>query len=127
MSDSGTNYLLRNDGAFESAPSGLGGRTFDGFWTLSGGKVEAQAKRGWVNGVSGMNDFCKIVFYIGAFGSLEKRERAPVMDSKRESVAFLQTYWFIDFLSPIVKPKDFDARQAKAKVSRAAVFLVPSP
>jgi len=126
LQDSGSNYVFESNGTFQSAPIGMSGRTLQGFWKQDDQTdpiIEVEAERGWVNGRSVIADFRKISFYVGSLGTLKKQNGALWLNGKRKMDSLYQTYWFVDSLERMSKPKGWDAR--KSRLPRSPSMLNP--
>ena len=66
LTDNASYFVFKADGTFRSFPVGMSGRTFEGTWQEEGGlqRVEVLAKQGWLNGVSALDEYRRIVFTI---------------------------------------------------------------
>ena len=67
LTDGSSYFVFERDGSFHSFPCSLSGRTFQGTWTApydSPCLFTVEAAASWVNGVSALNDYRKIVFVV---------------------------------------------------------------
>lgn len=103
--DGSSFYTFRKDHSFSSGPLGLGGRTIEGKWriaTKANESFEVEGKWSWINGLSRIDDYRRIVFDIrpGTFKSLDKTKRPEFNPELKE---IFQYYFLIDELTQLNK------------------------
>lgn len=114
LTDGSSFYTFAKDGTFKSGPLGMSGRTFAGHWKLgehhagSAAKVIVEAKFGWDNGMSPLDEYRRIVFFI--YSGTTTRY-APAKDGNGNSQDrgempenYYKCYWIIDEFTKISKP-----------------------
>ena len=111
VSDGHSSYTFYPSGDFDSGPLGMSGRTLKGTWKFiehdagTATKVEVIAMQGWMNGLSGNDDWRRIVFCIwpGKVIDSKKQPEGPRLELWLPSN--YTGYWLIDEMSKTQKPE----------------------
>ncbi len=102
LTDGSSYYTFSKGGTFTSGPLGLSGRALDGQWTVAASngseKFTVIATATWMNGVSQMDDYRRIVFSIGP------GEKRPFRDHMVPAITEFAAYFLIDEFVKIPKP-----------------------
>ena len=103
LTDNASFFVFKADGTFQSSPNGMSGRTLSGTWKSQPGEtlIEVIALQSWMNGVSGKDDYRKLVFAIYQ-GSTRAFTPSPGGESFKR---VFDGYWFIEEATRAPKPK----------------------
>lgn len=102
ISDGSSKYIFCKGGRFESRPVGISGRTMRGYWERNkDGQFVVVVLLGWVNGLSGNDEYRRIVFSIYDI----YRESQPKRTASQPKNPVYSTYFLIEEFVRIEKPE----------------------